>query len=265
MGSASIVRARILVKAYPQASKTYQETVCVAAVTEDGSEMLRLYPIRYRQLPEAARFQRFDLVEMAVERPRDDHRPESRHVIEDSIHIVQKGSQLRDETKVTLWKQHVAPSLSALRAENKATRRSLGIVKPDPGSVRFYFKPVDQGDAKDQEASASVFQQAALFETQLPQLKPSGYLFGYRFTSDGVEHKQIIHDWEVQTAYFQYRRKYGERALEVLTEQYQSIIPGNNLHLIQGTMKAHPHNFIIIGLLRTQVSPEELDNQPGLF
>lgn len=265
MGSATTIRARILVKAHPQPSKTYQETVCVAAVTEDGSRMLRLYPIRYRRLPKEAQFDRFDLVELRVELSKNDHRPESLHVEEDSIRILERGSALRPETKVQLWKQHVAPSLTALKAENRSNRRSLGIIKPDPGSVRFYVKTVDQGDDRDREANASMFEQAALFETELPKLKPSGYLFGYRFTSAGVTHEQIIHDWEVQTAYFYYQRKYGERALDMLKENYQTVIPGQNLHLIQGTMKAHPTNFIIIGLLRSQVSPEQMDAQLSLL
>jgi len=40
-------RACVLVKAYPQRSQKYEETVCVAAVTEDH-RLLRLYPVRFR-------------------------------------------------------------------------------------------------------------------------------------------------------------------------------------------------------------------------
>lgn len=42
-------RVRILVKAFPQPSNKHEETVCCAGVTEDGLELLRLYPIRYRR------------------------------------------------------------------------------------------------------------------------------------------------------------------------------------------------------------------------
>lgn len=50
------IRARVLVKAYPQPSEQYGETVCVAAITEDGSRLLRLYPIRFRHLDPEQRF-----------------------------------------------------------------------------------------------------------------------------------------------------------------------------------------------------------------
>lgn len=118
-GKQQRARVRILVKAYPQPSKTYEETVCVAAISEDGREMLRLFPIRYRQLPKDRQFDRFDLVELDMERPRDDHRPESRHVIEDSIRIVGYGDNVSDAAKVGLWKPFVVPTLKALHDQNK--------------------------------------------------------------------------------------------------------------------------------------------------
>ena len=49
-------RIRILVKALPQPSTKHEETVCCAGVTEDGRELLRLYPIRYRRLPKGDQY-----------------------------------------------------------------------------------------------------------------------------------------------------------------------------------------------------------------
>ena len=43
-------RVCILVKAYPQPSQKYQETVCVAAVTA-AHELVRIYPIGNMVLP----------------------------------------------------------------------------------------------------------------------------------------------------------------------------------------------------------------------
>lgn len=259
------VRARILVKAYPQPSRTYEETVCVAAVSEDGQDMLRLYPIRYRHLPKDRQFERFDLIEFDAERPRDDHRPESRHVIEDSIRIVGRGKDLSDASKVQLWKPFVAPSLKALHEENKATHRSFGIVRPDPGSMKFFAKPVKQTSEQEQALSTSLFQQNALFGDPLKPLQKPEYSFGYRFTSDGHEHNHLVHDWEVQAAYFAYCKRYGDKALEMLQQEYGQNIPTRNPHFIMGTMKAHPQTFIIIGILRTGIDPADLDRQGGLF
>lgn len=254
-----------MVKAYPQPSHKYEETVCVAAISEDGQHMLRLYPIRYRHLPAERQFERFDLIEMDAERPRDDHRPESRHVAEDSIRIVGRGKDLSDVAKVQLWKPFVVPSLKALHEQNKATHRSFGIVRPDPGSLKFFSKPVKQTSAQEQALSSSLFQQNALFGDPPKPLQKPEFSFGYRFTSDGHEHTHLVHDWEVQAAYFAYCKRYGDKALEMLQQEYGQNIPSRNPHFIMGTMKAHPQTFIIIGILRTGIDPADLDRQGGLF
>lgn len=227
--------------------------------------MLRLYPIRYRRLPNEARFTRFDLIELRVSLPKDDFRPESRHVDEDSIRIVEPGTAISDESKVRLWKSHLAPSLKSLQQENKTTRRSLGIVQPDPGSLRFFAKPIREADADDQAIAESLSQQSALFEDPLKPLQRSEYVFGYRFKSGGHPHEHVIHDWEVHAAWFNYRRRYGNEALAHLTEMYGKTIPGQNLHFILGTMKAHPNTFIVIGLLRSPLSPQDIERQGQLF
>lgn len=227
--------------------------------------MLRLYPIRYRRLPKAAQFNRFDLVELRVEKPKDDHRPESHHVDEESIRILEHGTAISNESKVRLWRQHVAPSLKALQQDNKTQRRSLGIVRPDPGSLRFFVRPIAEANEQDQAIAESLIQQNSLFEDPLTPMQRSGYVFGYRFTSDGHSHEHMIHDWEVQAAFFQYRKRYGDNALAMLTQEYGDNIPQRNLHFILGTMKAHPTTFIVIGLLRSPVAPEDLERQGDLF
>ncbi|MCB1863685.1 MAG: hypothetical protein KDI47_18435, partial [Gammaproteobacteria bacterium] len=75
--------------------------------------------------------------------------------------------------------------------------------------------------------------------------------------------KHQIHDWEVQATLINYQRRYGseEKALEMMQQEYQENIPKHNLHFIMGTMKAHPQTFIVIGLLRSTIDPQELDRQ----
>lgn len=75
----------------------------------------------------------------------------------------------------------------------------------------------------------------------------------------------MIHDWEVQEAHRQYKRRYGEAALDHLKRKYGETIPAGNLRLIMGTMAAHPRTFIIIGLLRSALDPAELARQGDLF
>lgn len=254
-------------KAFPQPSTKYEETVCVAAISEDTRELLRLFPIRYRRLPPERRFERFDQVTLRV-RKASDPRPESYHVSEESIRVTGKASSLSEESKVRLWEPLVAPSLTVLYNENKrGVGRSLGIIRPDPGSVRFWRKPAEDASEADQEVAAEVYQQASLLETPLEPLPRPKYSFGYSFTSAGRPHNYQIHDWEVQAAFHNYKARYEdeEHALKMLTDEYWQNIPSRNLHLIMGTMQKRPWQFIIIGLLRSRYDPADLRKQNQLF
>src|ERR1700722_3082648 len=73
----------IIVKAVPQPSKRYGETVCCAGITRQG-EWRRLYPIRFRRLKDNS-FARWQWIECRTARRRSDLRAESRRVSEDSI------------------------------------------------------------------------------------------------------------------------------------------------------------------------------------
>ncbi len=266
-------RIRILVKAFPQPSKKHEETVCCAGITEDTLEFLRLFPIRYRRLPKEDRFKRYDLVEMMITKD-SDHRPESYRVDEESIRLIQRGG-LSDENKVGLWRPFIASSIGTLIEENKISRRSLGIIRPDPDSLRFAIKAVNESSEEDREVAELVYQQASLLEDPLKPLAKPAYGFYYQFTCANPTictckknpHTHQIHDWEVQAAYLNYKRRYKteEKTLEMVTQEYQQNIPARNLHFVMGTMKAHPQTFIIIGLLRSGVDPEDIGRQGKLF
>jgi hypothetical protein len=260
------LRVRILVKAFPQPSKKHEETVCCAGVTEDGARLLRLFPIRFRRLAKEHQFERFDLVEMVATKASNDTRPESYRVDEPSIRLLERSS-LSDEAKVRLWTPFIASSLKQLHEDNRTTNRSLGIIRPDAGSLKFFSKPAKDADAEDRDVAEQVLQmqQSSFLEQPLAPLEKPELAFGYRYTSSGKSHEHIIHDWEVQEAHRQYKRRYGDQALEQLVRMYGEKIPTHNLHFIMGTMHAHPRTFIVIGLLRSGLDPAELAKQSDLF
>lgn len=170
--------------------------------------------------------------------------------------------RLKPFPKKMLWKPHIAASLDALKNENKTTERSLGIIQPDAGTLKFFWRAAE---AQEKEEAKGV--QASLFEQPLKPLDPPEFVFGYKYTSGGTPHTHTIQDWEVQAAYIAYQRRYGTRdeALKMLEQEYGSRIPTRHPHFIMGTMKLHPRNFILIGLLRTGLDPDELDKQGSLF
>jgi hypothetical protein len=254
-------RVRVLVKAFPQHSDKYEETVCCAGITDDN-RLIRLYPITYRRLAPEHQFNRFDLIEALLTKASNDARPESYRVDHDSIKVIERGTGLTDENKVRLWQPHIDASLTALHEEHKEKGRSLGIIRPDPDSLKFFWKDAEH---EDQEDTRSV--QASLLDEPLRPLKPQEFTFFYRYTSGGTEHTQSIQDWEVQAAYLAYQKQYGsrEKALEKMAQEYGENIPKRNLHFIMGNMAKRQWMFIVIGLLRSGLDPKELARQGRLL
>jgi len=76
-------RLLILVKTYPTLSTKYGETVCTAAMREDGS-WVRLYPVPFRRLNETEQYKKFDWLECRIVRNTQDRRPESYRPVDQS-------------------------------------------------------------------------------------------------------------------------------------------------------------------------------------
>ncbi|MEW6623420.1 MAG: hypothetical protein AB1420_09885 [Bacillota bacterium] len=80
-------RILVTVKAYPQPSHKYSETVCVAGITDEG-EWIRLYPVTFRDLPKEKQFSKYDWIEAQVKKASGDYRPESYNINTDTIKIM---------------------------------------------------------------------------------------------------------------------------------------------------------------------------------
>ena len=78
----------ITVKAYPNPSKKYSETVCCAGVDLSNNNLVRLYPIPYRDLDNEKKFKKYSIIEVDCWKATDDKRPESFKLDPDSIKIV---------------------------------------------------------------------------------------------------------------------------------------------------------------------------------
>ena len=256
------VNVRILVKAFPQHSDKYEETVCCAGIREDKRELIRLFPITYRRLPPEHQFDRYDRIDVTLTKASSDPRPESFRLDQSTLRVVEQGRKLSPEARVRLWSPYVVSSLKELESENRGdAKRSLGIVRPDAGSLKFFYRAAEPEEAFDSRPL-----QALMFDAPLKTLAPPEFVFGYRYTSQGNKHEHTIQDWEVQAAYLNYQRQYGNKkeALAKLAEEYGGNIPHDNPHFIMGTMKRRPHVFLLIGILRSQLDPAELARQTQL-
>lgn len=139
-------QAVVLVKALPQASGAYGETVCVAAITEYG-RWLRLYPVTFRQLEQARQFGRWDRIRFKWRLPdrAKDRRVESRSVDPQSIEITGK---LKDREKEGFLGNAIVSSTKREYEEG----RSLALIRPE--NPVFSWKRRSQADLESPGSGA---------------------------------------------------------------------------------------------------------------
>jgi len=241
----------ITVKAYPNPSKKYVETVCVAGIDLEKYEWLRLYPIRFRDLEEDKKFKKYNIIEIKVFKPSDDNRPESYKVDPDSIKII---DHLKTNDKWSRRKSIVLPTVSSSMCEiikqNKGNRKSLGVFKPT--NVDFYWKKSRKIDAEEVN---SYYSQLSFLDRKKIAIEHISYDFYYRFycydESNCPGHNFSIIDWEIKQAYrdWRYRYKNEELLLDKIKERWLSITSEKkDTYFYVGNMKRFPDNFMILGV-----------------
>ena len=250
-------RVTILVKALPQPSKRYGETVCCAGVTPDGV-WKRLYPIRFRHLSGISSFKRWDQVSFRYSLPRQDKREESCHVHEESIKIV--GSLPKNE-RARVFDPLILPSV----AEATRQGRSLALIRPI--QPRFSWKRKSPAEMREErEAYARAARQGSLLDKELETLEPSPFEFKFKFRDEEAEHTYINGDWEAHAMFYNRRRKKSEaEVLQWMDETFNVKYPAKGMVFAVGNQAKRPHIWQLLGVLRLDELSEFERAQTSLF
>lgn len=235
-------RVLVLVKALPHAGERHGETVCCAGVTESG-EWRRQFPIHFRTLRE--RFGRWQWIEYAWRKPKDDPRPESRRVQEDAI---VPGHQMPETERAGFLERVIVPSTD-VAAERGQT---LALIRP--ANVRFrHEKKGRQEIENERQAYASVARQGKLFfDQELTALKPCPYAFRFEYESeDGKPHCHVCDDWETAAMFYNFTKRYGEvKALAKMDEVFNIDYPRKGMVFALGTHSRYPTTWLLVGVIR---------------
>ncbi|MFC4012645.1 hypothetical protein ACFOY2_35810 [Nonomuraea purpurea] len=120
------LKVLITVKAAPNPSEAYGETVCVAALSLnlDNPGWIRLYPINYRELDVGSKFNKYDIVTLEAKPNTSDPRAES-----------WRPRSLEDVIREKFWDMMCAPDRDTIFyvGNQQAHPRSfivLGVVYP---------------------------------------------------------------------------------------------------------------------------------------
>ncbi|MGC8838193.1 MAG: hypothetical protein ACP5UM_07235 [Anaerolineae bacterium] len=244
----------IIAKTYPNPSKKYIETSCIAGIARGLRGLVRLYPVPFRLLPSDRRFRKYQWIRARVKKAEDDPRPESFRIDCDSLCPTEEGIPTTREWALRkhLLTPHLVPSVEDLRRSQRTAGQSLGLIRVK-ALKGLEITPASPEWSPEQLAKLKL-QQGRLWQGTLPpQLEKVPFDFHYHFVCEGEAckgHKMKILDWEIYQLYRHCQSRYGtqwERHFRGKLEEEFST--QKELWLLLGTVFKHPTSWIIAGLI----------------
>lgn len=265
------VEVLVLVKATPQPSTKYGDTVCVAGALLDQGPVrwIRLYPIPFRYLESAAKFHKYETVGVQLRPTLNDHRPESAKV---NLEQILRGPVIDDwRNRAPIVEQLAGPTMCSLiagvTADPNAT--SLGAVRPREVNG-LDFEPHGSWSADQLRRMESVASQDSLFEsTDSKQLvlKPPKFKVWLRWICESPRcptHRMRILDWELTALQARYRHSDTELKAAITNNFHAKIFNARKAPMIYVGNQENPtrrRSFTVLGFYY----PDARDAQAGLF
>lgn len=269
--SQSWQRARILitVKTYPELSRKYRETSCVAGVRLDQGEPqhVRLFPVPYRLMDEDSQFKKYSIVQVDVRRHDTDRRPESLRPRLDTLKVLEHlPSSDGWRRRLEHIRPLIAPSLCSIKETQERDSTSLGVFRPQD-VTDFRLRPADPWTA----AQTGIANQTDLLDQERTPLQWVPFEFRYRFRCIDqacTGHDMALKDWEAGQSYRGFQRRYPASQLEAkIRERWFDTMfkPTRAVHFFVGNIAAHPKTFMLLGLFYPPLHVLTEPVQDGLF
>ena len=256
----ALTKVLIAVKTYPTLSAKYDELVCTAGFSEDGT-WIRLYPVPFRKKSYNEQYKKYDWIEVDLVKNESDFRPESYRpkTIDSEIkvvgHIDTNDGTWDERKKICLGKIYYNLTELIAEAKEKNTCTSLAVFKPTE-ILDFTAERVEREWSKEKLAKLN---QLNLFETntegKFEVVKKLPYKFRFHFKDNqGKESHMMIEDWETGQLFWRQFAKYGDEAkaiADVRKKYFDVFSKTKDLHFFLGTTQVHHYvslnPFIIIG------------------
>ena len=165
---AKLITKRILitVKAYPNPSTKYGETVCCAGIDIDTFQWIRLYPIPYRDLDKSQKFKKYNIINVKCRKVNDDQRIESFKIDSDSIKILSHlDTKSKWEARKNIVLQNVSSSFCNVLQDIKENK-SLGTFKPC--NIKFFWK---KSSLEDEAKRKACYAQLSFFDKKKKEIE----------------------------------------------------------------------------------------------
>jgi hypothetical protein len=252
------VRMRVLitVKAAPNPSEKYGETVCVAGLRLDleAPGWVRLYPINFRELDNDGRFKKYDVVSLMARPNPGDPRAESwrpqMDTLKFEVHLPpwQRRQQYVDE--------HVGGSMCDLIEAARGHRpgKSLAAIRPREvsGLDIELHGPWTVEEQRKIDVYVNQLELPGIGRGPRTALEAPRFRGWYRYLCQGPRcggHRQGIYDWEWVALQRNLSRLGEAEARTELRKRFLEEIcaPSKDLVFFVGNQQRRPQGFMILG------------------
>lgn len=244
----------ITVKAAPNPSATYGETVCVAGISTDLAEpgWIRLYPINFRDLAADGQFQKYELIEVDATPANSDPRSESWKPI---MTTMTRGAFLPPWAKRRpLVDPYIEPSMCEINSRSLVPgSRSLAAIRV--ADVSDFVVTNHPGWTKAEQAKIdSYVNQLALFgSNDRTALEAPRYRGKYHWRcSDRAckGHEQGLLDWEFVALQRHLSGRPDDETKAALRQRFLDEIcgPNKDLAFYVGNQAKRHNVFSVLGV-----------------
>jgi hypothetical protein len=250
-------RLLVTVKAAPEPSKKYSDSVCTAGITPEG-EFIRLYPVPFQVFRTGPRFKKFDWIEVECQPSTGEKlsrkesykiRPHTLKIIDRSLSSTPVDWSGRAKALARVPRLSIEELEEAFRTE----RTSLGLVRVQELSKFYKTSEADEDVLESERAFQMVFGDDGGTKLQ-SALRQVPHVFKYRFScaKAGVTcrgHDTTCEDWELFESNRSWRLRYpnAEERWGKLHYRFYTWLKERDLQFFVGTHSLYPV-WMIVGL-----------------
>jgi len=249
------IRLVVTVKSYPQPSRKYSESVCVAGIRTDTSvpEWVRLYPVLFRDLPADQQFKKWSEIELEVSNS-SDTRPESVKPDPSTMRVLREiGPANNWAERMDLVEPLIIGSMCEALRRQEETGASLAAFRPAEVLEMYRYKEDPDWSEGDRNSLSqmNLFAQGKMMLEKIPWRWQYEYSCGKDCVTARRVHKQTIIDWEVAAAWRSWRHDYGSSgaAVEVRRRWFEQICaPDRDPVFLEGNQHQYLASFLVLGV-----------------
>ena len=244
----------ITVKAAPNPSATYGETVCVAGLRLDPmhEDWVRLYPINFRYLDGEQKFGNYDVVTLDAAPSRNDPRRESWRPNMETLRHTDHLPPWRRRSALLLPRveESMCEILSAVKTKPPA--RSLGLVRPRL-IEGLDVQPHGGWTPDEQRKIDGYVSQLDVFGADRTALEAPRFKVWYRYRCQDDQcngHRQGLLDWELVAFQRHLGRRDDDGSVVAIREKFLNEMCGSDrdVFFYVGNQVKRQQTFSVLGV-----------------